>query len=257
MLRAHAMPSANNTALQQGKGRFDSVGMNISLHVDTPAMANCLVLSLLMEMPRRTAIHVEIVRHQNVHVVADIFADVLFESPRSHILGVEKSQLTLSLTDSDYDFLVGRSASSFSVSLAAHVGFVHFDNTAQPFAVSLNHRCADSVAEIPRGFVGHSERALNLAGGHSFLGLTEQQRGEKPLPKGEMRIVEYRPGGNAKLIVATVTIILKAIGDWSGLRQAARALWAFRPAKLLQDLAALLVTAKPFAQFGHVDVFRQ
>lgn len=260
MLRADSMPRSENTALEQAKGRFNGIGMNIAVHVQTLAMRDGFVFvnaHALPNSPRRTAILSEIVSHKDVHVFADIFTDVLFKGSGAHVFGMKEAQFTLPLTNSDYDFFVGRSASSLSVSLAAHVGLVHFNHTAEPLAVSLNHRGADPVTEVPSRLVGHSERALNLTGRHALFRFAEQECGEKPLPKGEMRIVEYRSSGNAKLIVAVVAVVLKPIGDWSGLRQAARALRAVRPAKLFQNLTAFLVAAKLFAQFGYVDVFRQ
>lgn len=203
MLRANTMPSANNTALQQGKGRFHGVCVDVTVHVNLKAVADRLVFSLLTEMPRRAAIYIEIVGHQYVNVVRDVFADVLFECPSLNVLGVEESQLALSLANSDYDFLVRRSASSFSVSLSANVGFIHLDNSAERLAIRFNHRSADSVAEVPRGFVGFdSERPLNLTGRHSFLGLAEQERGEKPRNERQVRVVEDSVYGHAELVLA-------------------------------------------------------
>ena len=203
MLRANTMPSANNAALQQGKGRFHGVCVDVAVNVNLEAVADRLVLSLLTEMPRCAAIYVEIVRHQHVHVVGDVFADVLFERPSLNILSVEESQFALPLTNSDYDFFVGCSASSLSVSLAANIGFVHLNDTAKPLAVSLDHRGADSVAEIPSGFVGlDSERTLNLTGRHSFFGFAEKERSKEPSNERQMRVVENGVHGHAELVLA-------------------------------------------------------
>jgi len=113
------------------------------------------------------------------------------------------------------------------------------------------------MAEVPCGFVGHAKRALNLAGGHTFLGFTEQQGGKEPLPKRQVRIMEDRSRCDAELIVALVAVILKAIGDWSGLFLAARALRAFRPAQLLQNLSAFFIATKFLAQLGEVNILTQ
>jgi hypothetical protein len=61
-------------------------------------------------------------------------------------------------------------------------------------------------AEIPSGFVRaivpSPDRALEVAGAHAFLGLTEQQRSEKTLLQRQMGIIEDCASGNGELIVA-------------------------------------------------------
>jgi hypothetical protein len=166
MFSTDSMPRSQNTALEKAECRFNGVGVNVALDVYPLIVTDGFVLILFAKMPRRSLVEVQIIGHQNVHVIANIFADVLLQGSRSRIFGVEETQFTLPLSDTDYDFFVGRTASAFSVSATANIGFVHFDNSSEFGSVHFGHCCADAVAEIPRDFVGlDSQRTLNLTGG--------------------------------------------------------------------------------------------
>ncbi len=145
----------------------------------------------------------KVVRHKNIDIFADVLADVLFESSRSHVLSMEEAQFALSLSDADDHFLIGRSASGFAVSASTDIGFIYFDNALEFLAIDFDHCGADSVAEIPRGLVGlDSERPLNLTGGHALLGLAEKERGKEPSHKGQVRVMEDGVHGDAELVLA-------------------------------------------------------
>ena len=257
MLRTDSMPRSENTALKQAEGRFDGIGVNVALNVNSELVHDPLVFLAMSCSTCRASILVQIVGHQDFNVIGDILSDVLFKGSGANIVSVEESQFALTLPNADHDFLVARPTPALAVAPTADVGFVHFDNAIQFRSVRFGHSRSDAMTEIPRSLIGHSECPLNLARAHALFRFAEQQRSEKPLPKREVGIMEDRSRCYAELIMAPVTVVLKAIGDWSGVSLAARALRSVWPSQLFQNLAAFLVAAKPFAQLGDVYVARQ
>lgn len=202
MLRADFMPSPNNAALEQGKGRFDCVGVDVTLHVDSELVHDGLVSLVLSQMPRSAAILPQVVRHQHVYIIADVLADVLFERAAFYVRCMKETKLTLPLADANYHFLVDRSASALPVSTTANVGFVHLDCSIEHWLACFHHRRAYPVAQIPRCLVADSKRSLNLTSAHALLGFTEQVGRRKPLFEGQVGVVENRSGGHGELIAA-------------------------------------------------------
>jgi hypothetical protein len=58
------------------------------------------------------------------------------------------------------------------------------------------------VAKIPSGFVRHLEHPLDLIGRKALLGLDHGVGSEKPLPEGQMRIMEDGSSGDGELVAA-------------------------------------------------------
>jgi len=243
MLRADFVPRSHDASLQERERGFNRIGIDISLCVDVELVPNCFMSPVFSEMLRRSLVGLKVIGEQDIYILADVLSDVLFKGSALHIFRMEKSEIAAALTDSNYDFfVVMQRGFSFEPILSADERFIHFNFSAQHGLVDFDHCGADAMAEIPRGFVADSERALNLAGRHALLGFTEKQGSEKPLGKRKMRVVEDRSGCHAELIVATFAVVEGLFGlklDSSHL--AARALDAFGPAQAGQHLPALLI----------------
>src|SRR5262249_14098761 len=139
------MPSTHDAALEKREGRFNGIGMNISFHIDPPAVVDGLMLFLWHSGPfHGEGVANEIIREDYVYVFADILTNKLSESFGLNIIGVEHSKLTVTLSDADHNFLIA-AASSYSPSLASSfnfstdVCFIHLYLAAKHGLIRLYH----------------------------------------------------------------------------------------------------------------------
>lgn len=203
MLRAHFVPSANNAALQEREGRFDSVGMNIALDVDMQFVSDGFVASIFAEMLGRAPVSVEFIGKEHFDIFAYILADKFFERATLNIGGVEKAQIATALPDTDYIlFVLPSRGFALSTIDAADVGFIHLDLAVKQRSLTLNHGGADSVAEIPSRFVADSKCSLHLTRAHALFGLAEQVGCCEPLLQRQMSVIENRSGSYGELVAA-------------------------------------------------------
>ena len=156
----------------------------------------------------------EVIGVDHFHILADVLLDELCNRSRLDILGVEQTKFAVALTNPNYDFfVVCRVHRAASLVFAADVGFVHFEFAVEHRLVHLNHRRADSVAEIPcRLIASESKRALNLARRNTFLRFADQQRSHEPLGSGKMGIVEDRADCGGELVVAILAVVESLFG---------------------------------------------
>jgi hypothetical protein len=204
MLSAYAMPSANNTTLEKGKCGFNGVGVNVALNVDSHAVPDGLVSAIFSDLTGSTPVGLVIISEKHINIIGDILANIFFKGSRRDIVGMKEAKIAATLTDADYDFFVIPAMFlALAAILAAHERLIHFDFAAEFGFIALYHGSADAVAEVPRGLVSFdSERALNLAGTHSFLGFTQQHGSEEPSRKRQVGIVKDGVYGNAELVFA-------------------------------------------------------
>src|ERR1700733_9193770 len=106
MFRTQSVPATHNAALQQRECRLNRICVDVAFCVDAEFVPNRLVPSVFAEMLRRAPVGVEIVGEQDVNVLADILADVLFEGATLNIFGVVESKIAAALTNADNDFFV-------------------------------------------------------------------------------------------------------------------------------------------------------
>jgi len=191
MLCTDSMPCSHHAALEQAKCAFHGVGVNVAHNISLLTVIDNFV-------PRDSCffhgdgMRSEIVRHNHVNIFADVFADELGKRTGLGISGMEHSQIAIALTDADNDFFVFVFADvTFAAIPAADVGFVQFNGATKFWFSGGCHSSADSVAEIPSGFVSaDSESALNLASGHSLLRFAHQHGRSEPSYKRQVGVVE-------------------------------------------------------------------
>src|SRR5262249_55478591 len=75
------------------------------------------------------------------------------------------------------------------------------------------HRGPDAVSGEPGGLVAATEGAAELVRRHAVRRDQHQVDGYEPLPDGQGRAVEERPGGDAELVAAGVAVPLGAGGE--------------------------------------------
>ena len=116
---------------------------------------------------------------------------------------MEEAHIATTLPNSDNNFFSFLCSTSADSTLdAAHIGFVHFDCTVKHWPICSGHGSTDAVTQVPRGFVASPDNPLNLICRHSLAGLAQQVRSYEPLFEREMRVIENRASGDAKLVLA-------------------------------------------------------
>lgn len=107
MLRRDLMPRADNAALQQREGRFDSVGRHHAVNVDASRVIDRFMLaSTDPRFNHGLRVAGAVIGHNNFHIFADVLLDVPRQGASLDVLGLEESQLSAALLDPDNDALV-------------------------------------------------------------------------------------------------------------------------------------------------------
>lgn len=242
MLRANSMPRSHDAALEKRESGFDSIGVDVSNDVHAAAVIDGLV-AFDSSLLHCCGVRGSVVGHNHVYIFTDILADKFGEGAGLRVLCVEEPEIAIALADAeDYFFVVHLSDLPFAAIPAANIGSVQFHDAVQHRLIGLRHSVPDAVTEIPRCLVAHSDRALNLASGHSFLRFAEKVSSQKPLCKRQVRIIEHRAGSNRELIVAILAVEeLFVCFQFDHRTVAAQAARAFRPAQANEQSAAFVL----------------
>lgn len=245
MLRADFVPSAHDAALEKRESGFNGVRVRIATNVITNSMLDGFVLQAQAFCD--SGIHVSFVGKHYLDILSNIFPEKIFDGLSRDVLSMKESKFAVTLANADYRALLSTATALISsASLAAYIRLVYFDLAVKHRLVTLGHRCADSVAEIPGSLVAaHSYRALNLARTHALFRLTKENRCQKPFRQRKMRVVENSPGGYAELIAAfgTLKFVLREKAR-NCLALATRAYDTFGPAESLEKLSAFFFRTK-------------
>ena len=244
MLRADLMPRPNDSSLQQRERGFNRVRVDVSpnAHILTSAMIHRLMPHALHGL----RIRAELIRDNHIHIGTDVLLNVLGQRPGLNVFGAEETQITAPLPDADHNlFVVQLRCATFAAILPAHIGLVNFNRAIQHWAISLNHRVADAMAEVPSGLVAYTECPLKLIGRHTFACFDKKQHSEKPCFKRKMRIVKNGLSRNGELVTALDAFVLPLRLNFKHVSAlAAQALNPKGPAQSLQKFPAPLVRSK-------------
>lgn len=245
MFGANPMPRSHDAALEKGESGFNGVGVNVAHDVYAGTVVNLLVIRPL-GFPHGRFVRGCVVSENDFHILADILADVLCECSPFGVSGMEEPEITVTLADTDHHFFVVHAGdTAFALVPSADVSNVHLHLAVKHRLIGLGHGVPDAMAEKPRCFVAHSDRALNLAGGHAFLRFTEKMRREKPLGEWEVRIVKHGAGCNGELVVTVFAVEELLVGvEFDHGAFTAQAARSFREAEPHKQLAALIFGAK-------------
>lgn len=248
VLGADAMPRANDAALEKRECGFDGVGRDhkavLMANVLFRFVIDCFTLRPL-RFGKARGVQNRLVGHDHVNILADVLLHDFADRLRRALFHVDEFQIAAALDNSDDGFFVLAIVSgACSMTLTADVGFIYFDGSVQHL-VDFGHGEADSMAEIPRGFVTDSEGALDLIGAHSFFGFAEQQGSKKPLLQSQMRIVKDCSRRDGELIIAAFAVEqLLGRGEFHSGHFAAWALNTVGPAETHQQFPASFVGIK-------------
>lgn len=242
MLRRHLMPCADDAALQEREGGFDGIRVDDAAHILPPLVPDGLVP--LPEPESDQFIGRQFVGDEEIDVFfVDVFLQELVEGFGGHIFGAEEFERPAALADAD-DNLFVLLAMLPAPNLPADVGFVHFDYAAilREFGLlRFLHGGADTMAEVPCGFVRDPEGALHLIGREAFAGFDQQEDGGEPRFKGQVRIAEDRARRDGELIAAPALPLLPVGDGIHCFGLAPRAPDAMRPAQTTEQFTALLI----------------
>lgn len=119
--------------------------------------------------------------------------------------------------------------------------------------IGPRHGLANTVAEIPRGFVAHADGALKLGRADALFALDHQVGRDKPFAQRQVGIVEDRPTRNREAIAALVAVVLVAGRDLGhAFTGAARALYSLRPADFFKVAARFILVGEAVDQLNQV-----
>src|SRR5580692_12795368 len=146
MLCTDAVPRSDDAPLEQRKGRFHGVRVNVAVNIDVAFVPDRFMLLDIASPTHRVWIGGPFIGDHHVNIFADVFADVLCECCALSILGVEEPEITVALAKADNDFLFGSATANTSTTLAtADIGFVHFDRTVHHGAFYFAHGCTNAM----------------------------------------------------------------------------------------------------------------
>src|ERR1019366_10072777 len=128
MLCANTMPRSNNAALEQRESGFDAVRVHVTVNVDAILVLNGFMLRYHARLCNSARVSAELVSHDYVNVLRDVFLDVLRQSARFHVLRVEESEFAATLPDADNHLLLALRVPDFMLM------------TALPSAYGRSHR---------------------------------------------------------------------------------------------------------------------
>jgi len=255
MLGTDLVPRSDDAAFQKRERGFNRVSRDASAVLVAGIFFGIVVDGFVFQIADGGLVGGQFVGNDYVHIGADVFLDVLCQSSLACILGVEETNITAALSNTNHDFFVISSTLEFfSAMLPANIGFVHLDRTVQHRGIYFFHGCTNSVTEIPRRLIGAfmlaPDRALELTGAHSLFRFTEKQDGHKPKRQGQVGIVEDRASSYGELVAALATGKLFArINPPDVAVFAARAFNAFGPTEPGENLAAIFVSGELLVQF--------
>ena len=199
MLDAHLVERAHQGPLEEAPDAFNAVGVYVTDNPFLDGVVDGLVPRVVVG---NAEVGLEFVRVGGFGFVLDGAVDEAMEGVALHVRDTLKPHLPVTLDGSRDDGLVALVPASPALHLAAHVGFVHFDNTDQRRAVKgiVTHGFADTMAEIPSRLVGDSKGTLHLLGGNALLGFAHEVYGEEPLTQGQVGIMHDGSSRHAELV---------------------------------------------------------
>lgn len=250
VLASNMMICPDQATLEQAEIAFDGVCMDVPAHVFAFGMRYGF-----MTGGNRAKLPVvfSIIGHQMSIGRHLGFKDGL-QGCAGHIRNMERANFPTTLNKGENCVLVGVPAASVLVAFrfGSEKGFVGFNSSTSAAhrrkAANL-HGLADTVRHEPRGFVSHSEGAVQLVAAHPFLRRAKEMHGLKPDVEGDLGAFKDSADRNSKLLAA-VFAFPKALAVRLAVKLVmllahAAAMRAYRPIRPLDAL-------KVFAGFNGV-----
>lgn len=106
MLRANLVPRTDDAALQEREGVFYGIGMYLPVNINLATVIDRFVP--IRKLSHCLGVGAEIIRNNDLNILADIVLDVLTKSAGFDILRLEKPDGTATLSQADNNLLVGK-----------------------------------------------------------------------------------------------------------------------------------------------------
>ena len=91
--------------------------------------------------------------------------------------------------------------------LAAHIGFIHFNNPAQLLKVSILHSVADTMAHMPGALIGQFKHTTHLQCADTLLAGAKNRKCNHPLIKADFGIFKDGAARNSVLTFADPALV--------------------------------------------------
>jgi len=201
MLLADLMVGTHDRPLEQAPDAFNGVGMHLAPHP--------FLLGVIDGQMLRIMIADALVRHPFIR--NDLFrvgrCELLNEATKllsGSVRNDAHPHITATLNDACNNGFIGEvvAAPAPAYLLSTDEGFIRFDRSFKQLRGGLRHSGTDTMTEIPRGLVGHTDHALHLVGGNALFGFDGQVDRHKPFLQGQVRIVEDRSCRDRELVAA-------------------------------------------------------
>ena len=201
MLRTDLVERADDGALQQAPDAFDAVRVHIA---DDPFLDGVTDDAVPRVGIPDAEVRQQLIGVDRLGLVLDVPVNESVERRLADVGDALKPYLAAALDRSRNPGLSDPVPGSHAAPAAADQGFVYFNDSEQcrPGQAVVAHRRADTVAQVPRGLVGHTERPLELVGAHALSRFQQQVDRYEPLPKLKVGIVHDGSGRDAELVVA-------------------------------------------------------
>jgi hypothetical protein len=207
MLCADFMPCSDDAALEQRERALYGVRVYVANGVDAILVLDRFVFAEHASLGDSGRVSSELIGHDYVNIMRDVFFYVLRQCAALYVLSMEEAESAATLTDADDNFFFALGMTDLvlmSALLSTDESFIDFDRTAQSRAIlSSGHRSADSVAQVPSGFVTlFPEHPINLTGRDALLRFGHQIGNEEPFSQRQVGIVEHGVHCHGKLVMA-------------------------------------------------------
>ena len=172
VLLAAMLIGAFHPAFEDRKEAFNRVRVNVAAHILVCAVADKI---MACEISVDAAIVISLIG-DHAGFLGDVFAQDRFDGEGFKIVNNDGASAARGAVNKAQDFHLVRPAASARLLRAGRVfankGFVGFNDAAiaaHRGHDALAHRFADAVPHEPSGFVGDTDGAVQLMGGHALL----------------------------------------------------------------------------------------
>jgi len=154
------------------------------------------------------------IRHE-VGRLIDVRQKVIFDIRCGHIRNVLRADGAITFNQRHNSVLLRLGLAVVDVLfLAAHIGFVAFDNLvaaanrAAGFGIIRRHRFADAHLKKPGALVLKAQHPAELMGTHALLRSGHQPEGKEPLRKRDVAALHNRIGADRELLAALAAMVV-------------------------------------------------
>jgi len=211
--------------------------------------------SLVLESLGGFVVTFEFISDEHIGIKADKGFEERGERIGFEVLDDLGYYVTASLLESHDNLLARSTTTTLSPGLlAADVSIIGLDNTTE-FVLedSMSHGFANLLGHTPSSLVSDTEGSLKLFSGHTFLVVTHQPDGDKPLFERSSGAVEDRSGGNRELVPASGALPDFTFFDSVGVfRSALGASNTLGPTLAAKEDFTLVLGGEPFLEFENI-----